>query len=177
MKTFSSLVRDVDGLQAVAILNSEQEGSLDAAYFRQRAAQARELAQSGEDLRLSRMLLDVATDLDAEAAAIEAEASVGRRRLNRLRYCGSRDALLHVPGTDTKTEAIQIIDLSINGAHCRVASPPQAGTRVTIEMPAHGLHLDGTVRTIRGTRVAVAFELTSRDDLDLSRLLQDQSAA
>ncbi len=46
---------------------------MDATHFRQRAANAREMAQSGDDLRLSRMLLDVALDLDAEAEAIEAE--------------------------------------------------------------------------------------------------------
>jgi hypothetical protein len=46
---------------------------LDATHFRQRAASAREMAQSGDDLQLSRMLLDVASDLDAEAEAIEAE--------------------------------------------------------------------------------------------------------
>ena len=46
---------------------------MDATHFRQRAASARELAQSGDDIRLSRMLLDVALDLDAEAEAIELE--------------------------------------------------------------------------------------------------------
>jgi hypothetical protein len=46
---------------------------LDATHFRQRAASAREMAQSGDDLQLSRMLLDVASDLDAEAEAIETE--------------------------------------------------------------------------------------------------------
>jgi hypothetical protein len=51
---------------------------LDATHFRQRAARARELAQSGDDVRLSRMLLDVASDLDAEAEAIEAETMTRR---------------------------------------------------------------------------------------------------
>jgi hypothetical protein len=46
---------------------------LDASHFRRRAANARELAQSGDDLRVSQMLLEVALDLDAEAEAIEAE--------------------------------------------------------------------------------------------------------
>lgn len=45
---------------------------MDSTHFRQRAARAREMAQFGDDLRLSRMLLDVAVELDAEAAAMEA---------------------------------------------------------------------------------------------------------
>jgi hypothetical protein len=46
---------------------------LDASYFRQRAAVAREFAQTGDDRRLAQMLLELAIDLEAEAAAIEAE--------------------------------------------------------------------------------------------------------
>lgn len=54
---------------------------MDATHFRQRAARARELAQSGDDMRLSRMLLEVASDLEAEADSIEAdrEARVDER--------------------------------------------------------------------------------------------------
>ena len=47
---------------------------MNAAHFRNRAARARAMAQNGEDIRLSRMLLDVANELDAEADLIEAEA-------------------------------------------------------------------------------------------------------
>ena len=46
---------------------------MDAQHFRRRAAQARELAKSGDDVRLANMLLDVASDMDAEADAIEAK--------------------------------------------------------------------------------------------------------
>jgi hypothetical protein len=58
---------------------------LDAIHFRQRAIHAREMAQSGDDIRLSRMLLEVALDLDAEAEAIEAEDLSTR--------CGTKAAL------------------------------------------------------------------------------------
>jgi hypothetical protein len=54
---------------------------LEAIHFRLRAAHAREIAQFGDDLRLSRMLLDVALDLDAEAEAMEAEQT---KQLNRI---------------------------------------------------------------------------------------------
>ncbi len=46
---------------------------MDAVKFRLKAARARELAQTGDDFRLSRMLLEVASDLDAEAEAIDAQ--------------------------------------------------------------------------------------------------------
>ncbi len=50
---------------------------MNAGHFRQRAAKAREMAQTGGDFRLSRMLLDVAQDLDAEAEAIEGIVMMG----------------------------------------------------------------------------------------------------
>lgn len=48
---------------------------MDAGHFRQRAERAREMAKSGDDIRLSRMLLEVAIDLEAEAEAIDAEVT------------------------------------------------------------------------------------------------------
>ena len=42
-----------------------------AAYFRNRARQMREMATQGDDIRLRLLLLDLATDLDAEAQALE----------------------------------------------------------------------------------------------------------
>jgi hypothetical protein len=71
---------------------------LDAAHFRERAARARELAQSGDDIRLSRMLLDVALDLDAEAAAIEAETANERQGLGHTRPPRRPRTLLGVTG-------------------------------------------------------------------------------
>jgi hypothetical protein len=64
---------------------------LDASYFRQRAAVAREFAQTGDDRRLAQMLLELAIDLEAEAAAIEveqADAAAGpRQEIEPLRGC------------------------------------------------------------------------------------------
>jgi hypothetical protein len=53
------------------------------------------MAQSGDDIRLSRMLLDVAIDLDAEAEAIEAENLTKSRRPARIVM---PDAMLTVVG-------------------------------------------------------------------------------
>ena len=47
---------------------------MSATYFRQRAIRARQMAEFGEDLRLTRMLLELAGEFDAEADLIEAEA-------------------------------------------------------------------------------------------------------
>jgi hypothetical protein len=47
---------------------------LDALHFRNSAKRARIMAQNGDDLRISRMLLQLADELDAEADLIEAEA-------------------------------------------------------------------------------------------------------
>ena len=47
---------------------------MDALHFRTRAAKARIMAKNGDDVQLSRMLLDLADELDAEADLMEAEA-------------------------------------------------------------------------------------------------------
>ncbi len=53
---------------------------MDANHFRDRAAKAREMARSGDDLRLAEMLLEVAFDLESEAEAIEAEQRAANLR-------------------------------------------------------------------------------------------------
>lgn len=53
---------------------------MDANHFRDRAAKAREMARSGDDVRLAEMLLEVALDLDAEAEVIEAEQRAANLR-------------------------------------------------------------------------------------------------
>jgi hypothetical protein len=72
---------------------------LDATHFRQRAAHAREMAQSGDDIRLSRMLLEVALDLDAEAEAIEAESMLQTCNPRRMAL---QDALVTGTGEELK---------------------------------------------------------------------------
>src|ERR1700689_2100555 len=82
----------------IAILRAEQEIALDADHFRQRAARARELAQSGDDIRLSRMLLEVAVELDAEAEAMETSNRADRRGAPRAHRPDIHEALLHMIG-------------------------------------------------------------------------------
>ncbi len=57
---------------------------MDAMHFRHRAERARELARSGEDPRLTHMLLEVALEMEAEAEAIEAKAAESVRTSVRV---------------------------------------------------------------------------------------------
>jgi hypothetical protein len=148
---------------------------LDATHFRQRAAHAREMAQSGEDLRLSKMLLDVALDLDAEAEAIEAQAAAKERRgFARLRLSGIQGALLHASNADSDPTPVQIVNLSMGGAKLRAEHPQTVGNKVTLEVPCQGLQLDGTILRVRGREASIAFEPVSRDDPGLNHLLRTE---
>jgi hypothetical protein len=148
---------------------------LDATHFRQRAARAREMAQSGDDIRLSRMLLEVALDLEAEAEAIEAAGVAERRGFPRLRPPRIEGALLRTVGPDADTRAVSIVNLSVGGAKARVDRPPPPGTRIILELPSHDLQLDGTILRVRGANVALAFDTTSSADPGLARLLRTEA--
>jgi hypothetical protein len=150
---------------------------LDATHFRQRAARAREMAQSGDDIRLSRMLLEVAHDLDAEAAEIEAEVMAERRAFARLQPSGLQDARLRVADSDGRAIQVQIIDLTALGAKIRSDHLSMAGSKVTLELPGHGLHLDGVILRVRGLEATVAFDPEARSDPGLMRLLQPEPAS
>lgn len=51
----------------------------DAAYFRERAAHCRKLAEATRDQPTLKMLLELAEDFDAEAANLDAEEGVGAK--------------------------------------------------------------------------------------------------
>ena len=104
--SYASPFRDVAQLLNVSILRAEQEDTVDAVHFRLRAAHAREMAQNGDDSQLLRMLLEVASELDAEAAAIEAL---------HMRKARSTSARNTAPGsftpasvTDTRSDGVRI---------------------------------------------------------------------
>jgi hypothetical protein len=104
---------------------------LDASHFRKRAAIARELAQTGEDVRLTQMLLELAADLDAEADTMEAEqagAVTARRQQDDTAMPGPADR-----------RAAQIIDLTLTG----IKPPPEIrsgkGSAVVLPFPGGGL--------------------------------------
>jgi PilZ domain len=150
---------------------------LDATHFRQRAARARVMAQSGDDIRLSRMLLDVALDLDAEAEAMEAKHPTERRRYARLRPIDVGDAVLHMTTPDMGTRPAKIIDLSFGGAKIRVDRLQTPGSKVTLELPSHSLRLDGTVLRARATETIMVFDPAASASPGLSRLLRTETVA
>jgi hypothetical protein len=150
---------------------------LDATHFRQRAARAREMAQTGDDIRLSRMLLEVALDLDAEAEAIEAAGVAEQRGFPRIRPPRIDGALLHMVGPNADTKPVRIINLSIAGAKTRIDRPPPPGTKVVLEIPSHDLQLDGAILRVCGADVAITFDPPSGANLGLARLLRTEALA
>jgi hypothetical protein len=155
---------------------------LDATHFRLRAARARELAQSGDDVRLSRMLLDVAVDLDAEAEAIESGSDQMRRGVRPERRSELRGALLHVEGSDAEPKPVQVIALSSSAATLRLEGTLIGDQEVILELPGQSLRLRGTASSTDGCELAIVFESSSREDPALVRLIrsgaqQDQARA
>jgi hypothetical protein len=148
---------------------------LDAAHFRQRAMRAREMAQSGDDVRLSRMLLEVALDLDAEAEAMEAGGTAERRGFPRVYRPEIYEALLHMDDPLVDTRPVQIVNLSAGGAKLRTDRMPTVGSNVTLELPGHGLRLDGTILRTRGLDAAMAFDPASSADPALGQLLRSET--
>jgi PilZ domain len=139
---------------------------LDAIHFRQRAADAREMAKSGDDIRLSQMLLEVAVDLEAEAEAIEAAETEEPKSFSSPRPPTIDGAVLHTGGSDTDARPVQIVGLSAGGARVRIDQAPPPGSKVMLELPTHALHLDGTVLRVRGREAAIAFDVASGSDRD-----------
>ena len=150
---------------------------MDAAHFRQRAAHAREMAQSGDDVRLSRMLLEVALDLDAEAEAMEINSLTERRRAPRTHGREVSEALLHMIDSRVDPTPVQILNLSISGAKFRADNAPAPGSRVMLELPARTLRLDGTIVRARGVDAAMVFDPASSADPALGRLLTSETTA
>ncbi len=134
------------------------------------------MAKSGDDMQLSKMLLDVARDLDAEAKEIESGGTLERRRHVRLRPVGIHEALLHANEDYWDMTPVQIVNLSRSGAKIKAERSQLVGSQVTLELPDEGLHLDGSILRVNGTEVAIAFSPVASADSGLNRLLQEQQA-
>jgi hypothetical protein len=145
---------------------------LDAEHFRERAARAREMAQFGDDLRISQMLLEVARDMDAEAVAIDAGRPNEQRRSPR--HCPTEvyRATLHRVGDTAVARPVQIIDLSFGGARLRCECAHIPGTRVVLDIPSRGLRLTGRIIRVRGIEAAMVFSAEAKGDPILIRLLR-----
>jgi hypothetical protein len=150
---------------------------LDAEHFRQRAARAREMAQFGDDVRISQMLLEVAREMDTEADAIDAGQHNDQRQSPRYRPTEIYRATLHRAGNDTAARPVQIVDLSFGGANLRCESTHTAGTIVVLEIPSCGVRLTGRIARVRGIEAAMVFSAESTADSALSRLLRSLPTA
>ena len=152
---------------------------MDAIHFRQKAANAREMAQSGDDIRLSRMLLEVALDFDAEAEAIEAwdakgGSNPGCQYLMEAYGATLRPTFSHPDHTDTDAAPVQIINLSIGGVKFYTDLHLKPGSQMTLELSRHALRLDGTIVSAGVTQAAMIFDSLSSADPGLTRLLQPE---
>jgi hypothetical protein len=113
---------------------------LDASYFRNRAAIARELAQTGDDVRLAQMLMELAVDLEAEAEAIEAEQASAA--LSRPQQTSTP-----MPRPADRWPA-QVIDLAHTGIKPRPEPRSGKGAAVVLPFPGSGTRRDATSQPV-----------------------------
>jgi hypothetical protein len=152
--------------------------TVDAAHFRREAARARELAQTGDDIRLSRMLLEVALELDVEAQAIEAENAPNGQDHDPATPCAG---ILYQ--TDDRPDSknagpipVEVMNLSISGAKFRIDRALTPGTQMTLELLSPALRLHGTIMSLSGRETAMVFDFASSADPGLTRLLRTEPA-
>lgn len=155
---------------------------MEANHFRQKAARAREMAQSGDDIRLCRMLLEVAIDLDAEAEAIEAQAAPNHHIWGDQPGAEKYHALLHNALNNQSTPVmdstpVEIVSLSVGGVKFHIGRAVKPGSRMILELPRQAIRLVGTIVSKFGTETTMVFDSSSSTDPALSRLLQPHSVA
>jgi hypothetical protein len=125
-------------------------------------------------MQLSRMLLEVAIDLDAEAEAMESNGGTDRRGFQRVAGSGICGALLHLVGSGTDPKPIQLIDLSMSGARFRIDRTQAPGAKVILELPDQALRLDGTIVRAIGSEAVMVFEAARSADPALRRLVRSE---
>jgi hypothetical protein len=130
------------------------------------------MAQFEDDLRLSRVLLKVAEDLEAEADAMDEE---GRERrafawLRQIEMFGTLSS-----GFASEAALVQITDLSVGGAKIRFGGngEPAQGD-VVLALPGLGLFLKGTILRTPGAEAAMMFDPTISADPCLAWFLQGE---
>jgi hypothetical protein len=160
------------GHQVLPIVRPKQEYVVNAPHFRERAARAREMAQFGDDRRLSLMLLEVAQEMDAEAEAIEAGQPDEKRRSPRYNPSEVVRAFLQLAACGSAGRPVQIIDVSFGGAKLRCDVSHTPGNRAALEIPDRGLRLSGRIIRARGIEAAMMFDAESSADPALGRLLR-----
>ncbi len=148
---------------------------MDANHFRQRAAHARQMAMSGEDPRLSQMLLEVARELDVEADSIEAEVATERRKFSRQPGQELAGTLIGSAEAGGSRQAVQVINISRGGAKLRTKLFCKQGSDVVLDLPTEGLRLAGRIIRTAGFEAGMAFEPASTRDPALNCYLRRRS--
>jgi hypothetical protein len=120
------------------------------------------MAQFEDDLRLSRVLLKVAEDLEAEADAMDEE---GRERrafawLRQIEMFGTLSS-----GSASEAALVQITNLSVGGAKIGFGGNGEpAPGEVVLALPGLGLFLKGTILRTREAEAAMVFDPTTSAD-------------
>lgn len=128
---------------------------MNADHFRKRATDARVMARSGDDPRIAAMLLDLAKEMDAEAALIEAGLSGDDGRASSSRVSNIR-ALLHAP-PGGPSRWLMLTALARGGARLRGSTEAVDGDEVILEVPRLDLRVFARVIHASGADIAVAF--------------------
>lgn len=129
---------------------------MDGAHFRRRAAEARAMAGLGQDMQLCHLLLEVAQDLEAEAAVIDAGVAQDRRIC--LRVPGEGIAAILRPLTTGAIDArLVLTNFSQTGAHLRGRAMLTPGIEVCLDLPSCSLRLLARVMRSGPEEVALRF--------------------
>jgi len=134
------------------------------------------MAKSGDDPRLAEMLLEVASDLDAEAEAIDAE-SVSDSSDGGASSCRNLfGSLLRPTEHGTNAEPVQVINLSPGGAKLRTETASEEGCAIVLDLPDEGLRLSGYLIDTVGLEASMVFATGSAMDPALRRYLRRRCA-
>jgi hypothetical protein len=137
---------------------------VNAAHFRRRAAEAREMAGFGQDAGLVDLLLEVARDLDAEADAMDAGVERNRRATSRIPGDGI-PAIVHSAALFDSVQSLLLSDLSVGGALLAGRAAFRTGSNVILDIPSCGLRVSAQVTRVEPNGIALAF----RSDADTLR--------
>jgi hypothetical protein len=129
---------------------------MDGSHFRNRAAEARRLSALGQDPELSHLLLEVAQELDSEAALIEAGVSRDRRASLRVPVSGVA-TLVWPSGEAPRGRLVTIADISLSGARLLGNAGVPVGQSIILELSGCRARLSGRVVRVEGREVGIAF--------------------
>ena len=115
------------------------------------------MAGQGKDPHLTRLLRQVALDLEAEASMMEAGVPCERRAYGRVR-AHDLGAIVQLVGASGPGARLTLVDLSRGGVRLRGTFSLRPGMAVTCVIPSLGACLTAKVVRVAGDQVALAFD-------------------